>query len=83
MITVKNQIEETERKKITCPECGEEFQDMRGLTSHARHKHVFNKEKLRIKLKNKELKTSNSNILKLISGVGLSILTLFTFGKLD
>lgn len=61
------QSNQEEEEQLTCPECGKGFQDMRGLTSHARHKHELGKKEI--------LKKINSNndshiSLSIISGIG-------------
>lgn len=74
-----NQIEETERKKLACPKCDEKFKDMRGLTSHARHKHDINRNEL-IQLLNK--KEQDNYSWKIVSGVGSLLLAIITLGKM-
>lgn len=74
----KNQIEETERKKLTCPECGKEFQDMRGLTSHARHRHNLDKKEVYLLTQKKNKKGS---FWKIAGSTGAILLAILTFGR--
>lgn len=68
-----------EKEKLTCPECGKGFQDMRGLTSHARHFHELNKIEIMEAIdKNKE----DSETWKILGGVGAFLLAIITAGKI-
>jgi uncharacterized C2H2 Zn-finger protein len=73
-IEKENQKEE---EQLTCPECGKDFQDMRGLTSHARHKHELDNEETFNLIKNE----SDSGIWNLIGGVSAIVLAIITLGK--
>lgn len=74
----ETQIEETERKNLTCPECEKAFQDMRGLTSHARNRHDLSKEELKILIKKDERRIT---IWEVLGGAGAVILAFLTLGK--
>jgi peptide subunit release factor 1 (eRF1) len=71
-----SQIEETERKVLTCPDCGKEFQDMRGLTSHARHMHNITKEELE-----EIIQDEGSLVLKVLGGLGAFLAAMITLGN--
>ncbi|GAA5522400.1 hypothetical protein LQ318_11675 [Aliifodinibius salicampi] len=66
-------------KKLTCPECGKAFKDMRGLTSHARHIHEIEKEKL-IQLIEQEEDNVNMG-WKIVGGIGAFLATIITLGN--
>ncbi|GAA5522200.1 hypothetical protein LQ318_10630 [Aliifodinibius salicampi] len=64
-------------KELTCPECEKAFQDMRGLTSHARHMHELNKNEIMEMFNEKE----DSTAWKIVGGIGAVILAIITAGK--
>lgn len=75
------QNNQEEHEQLTCPECGKGFQDMRGLTSHARHKHKLNKNELiKILDENENSETDNST-WKTIGGIAAFLATVITLGK--
>ena len=58
--------------------CREEFQDMRGLTSHVRHMHDSKREELIKRINQKE---NNTNVgWKILGGIGVIIATVITLG---
>ncbi|NGP75626.1 hypothetical protein G3570_03215 [Balneolaceae bacterium YR4-1] len=83
-------IEEIEKPKkleeddqLTCPECGKGFQDYRGLTSHARHKHEIGRREITESIRREKLAESNFGVtFKFIAGITTTILTLLIFGKI-
>ncbi len=74
----ENQNEEQE-EKLTCPECGKGFQDMRGLTSHARHSHDINKDEVSEMI---DEKNQDYNSWKVIGALSTFIITIITLGKM-
>lgn len=64
---------------ISCPICEEEFVDMRGLTSHARHKHQLEKEEL-FELYDDDPEEDSIG-WKILGGLGAFALALITLGK--
>ncbi len=71
-------------ENVVCPACGESFIDMRGLTSHARHKHNMSSDQLAEKLEEKKNGTEyvNHTIWKILGGIGIAALTLLAIKKL-
>lgn len=67
------------RRIISYSECGKGFQDMRGLTSHARHQHGICKEKL----SDIVYPDGKSHIWKIISGFGAALITIPAIGGKD
>ncbi|MDZ7689740.1 MAG: hypothetical protein U5K69_01045 [Balneolaceae bacterium] len=74
----KKDNNQEEEKQLTCPECAKGFQDLRGLTSHARHKHEMDKNEI-LKAINK--KNNDSISWKILGGIGTFILAIITVGK--
>lgn len=71
-------------KNVACPVCGESFIDMRGLTSHARHKHNMNSGRLAEKFEEKKNGAAHVDHIfwKIIGGIGVAALTLLAIKKL-
>lgn len=71
-------------ENVVCPVCGESFIDMRGLTSHARHKHNMDSDRLAEKLEEKKKGATHDNYIfwKIIGGIGVAALTLLAIKKL-
>lgn len=71
-------------ENVACPACGESFIDMRGLTSHARHKHDMNSEQLADALEEKKngAEYLNSSLWKVFGGIGVAVLLLLAIKKL-
>lgn len=72
------EVKPEEEKDLTCPECGKEFQDMRGLTSHARHFHDLSRKDLSNRLNEPEKGIG----WKILGGLGATLLALITLGKI-
>lgn len=68
-----------EEKDLTCPECGKGFQDMRGLTSHARHMHDLSKEEVASIINDNK---KGGKGWKLLGGFGTILLAIITVGKI-
>lgn len=60
-----------------CLECGKGFQDMRGLTSHARHIHDLGKNEII-----ESDKENNSENWKVFGSVGALILAFITLSRM-
>lgn len=71
---MREDIEENQTEtenQVTCPVCEETFLDMRGLTSHARHVHEMDNEKVTEILDKQENGVKKYNLpWKIIGGVG-------------
>lgn len=70
-------------ENVACPVCGESFIDMRGLTSHARHKHNMNSDQLTKKFETKEKGAEyiDNYIWIVFGGIGVAALTLLAIKK--
>lgn len=63
-------------KKIQCPICEESFLDLRGITSHARHRHDLTKEELE-----ELLEEEDNAFMYIMGGLGTLLLALLTLGR--
>jgi len=71
---------ENEIESVKCPKCEERFQDLRGLTSHARHAHQLTKDEIYNSLMVEE--DEKDDFWKILAGAGAFLLAILTLGRL-
>lgn len=72
-------FDQEEEEQLTCPECGKGFQDMRGLTSHARNKHNLNKDEIHNALISDN--AQDSRVWRIVAGFGAFFLAIIFAGR--
>lgn len=71
-----------ENEQLTCPVCEKDFQDRRGLTSHARHMHEIGKNDLEEIVESERVQEKSDNFWGVMGGVGITLLALITLRKI-